>query len=144
MLEKHNIQTRGFHNITDEEGNVTGFQFRLRTKYYKGLWLSQLRIGDVIVDGERYPRELQTWIINRTAYTPDEMLEIGDQLESTYWQVVDAAVVQVRKPGGLEQGYHEIEVKYGWTNNYFPPFMMDPVLGVQLSTSNTKRELLIV
>lgn len=104
MLENNIIQTRGFHNIVDENGNVTGFQLRVRSKYYKGVWLSQLRIGELTVDGEKFPREAQIWEISGTEYTPDEMLEIGDQLESTYWQVTDAAIIKIMKPGRLSQG----------------------------------------
>ena len=53
MLEKYNIQTRGFHNVYDEDGNAIGFQLCFRSTYYKGVWLSQVRVGDIIVDGDK-------------------------------------------------------------------------------------------
>jgi hypothetical protein len=93
MLENHVIQTRGFHNTVDEKGNTVGFQFCMRTKYYRVLWLSQFRPGDVVVDGVTYPREEIVWEINGVDYTPDEMLKLGD----VAWQVTDAAAVKVKK-----------------------------------------------
>ena len=54
MLEKEVIQYRGFRNVYDEAGNACGFEFRMRTTYYRGLWLSQLRVGSVYADGERF------------------------------------------------------------------------------------------
>ena len=45
MLEMDVIQVRGFRNIV-EGGKVTGFQFRVRSTYYRGMWLSLLRLGE--------------------------------------------------------------------------------------------------
>lgn len=105
---------RGFRNITDENGDIWGFQFRFHTMYYKGLWLSQVRTGNVIVDGIKYPKNEIKWNIQGIDYTREEMFSRGDQ----YWQVNDPAVVKVPKPGGLKVGYHEIFVEFGWVNNY--------------------------
>ena len=52
MLEKQIIQYIGFRNTYDENGEATGFEFRMRLNYYRGVWLSQLRLGSIIVDGE--------------------------------------------------------------------------------------------
>ena len=37
MLEMDVIQVRGFRNIV-EGGKVTGFQFRVRSTYYRGMY----------------------------------------------------------------------------------------------------------
>ncbi len=140
MLENHVIQTRGFHNTSDENGKVAGFQFCMRTKYYRVLWLSQFRPGDVIVDGVTYPREEITWEIYGVDHTPDEMLKAGN----VAWQVTDTATVKVKKPGGLSQGYHEINVKFGWVCNYIAPERFDPILGINFSGFDNTRKLLIV
>jgi len=140
MLEDHAIQTRGFHNTVDEKGNVTGFQFRMRTKYYRVLWLSQFRPGDVIVDGVTYPRDEIVWELYGVDYTPAELRKRGD----VAWQVTDAAIVKVKKPGGLSQGYHEVNVKYGWICNYIDPERFDPVLGINFYGFDNTRKLLIV
>lgn len=148
MLEQHVVQTRGFHNILDESGEATGFQLCTRTMYYKGVWLSQLRIGDVVVDGVAYGRDQQTWTINEVDYTPDQMLEIGDQDEPTYFQFFDTATIKVKKPGGLAQGYHTVSVTFGYVCNYIVgEDVEDPEFGIPaggFSGGNDERHLLIV
>jgi len=105
---------RGFHNLYDENGKCWGFQFCMRTKYYKGIWLSQFRTGNVIVDGVVYPKDTLIWNIQGMDYTAEEMYDRTD----IYWQVNEIATVKVPKEGGLEQGYHTVEVEFGWVCNY--------------------------
>ena len=57
MVENYAIQQRGFHNTFDADGNADGFEFRFVPGYYKGLWFTQCRFGDVWVDGERFDRD---------------------------------------------------------------------------------------
>ncbi|MDE7068387.1 MAG: hypothetical protein K2O83_12165, partial [Schaedlerella arabinosiphila] len=40
-MEKEVIQSVGFRNI-EENGKITGFQFKVRLPYYRGIFLSQL------------------------------------------------------------------------------------------------------
>ena len=63
----------------------------MRTKYYKGLWLSQFRTGKCIVDGVEYPKESLIWNIQGIDYTCEEMYDRMDQ----YWQFGDIATVTV-------------------------------------------------
>ena len=105
---------RGFHNIKDSNGQIWGFQFRFHTMYYKGLWLSQVRTGNIIVDGKKYDKNSVIWNIQGIDYTREEMFDRGDQ----YWQVNQPATVKVPLKGGLEVGYHEISAEFGWVNNY--------------------------
>ena len=116
MLEKQNIQTRGFHNLYDDDGNAVGFQLCFRSTYYKGVWLSQIRVGDIVVDGEHFTRDQQTWIINGVEYTPDEM----EKISTIHWHILDVATIVVKKPGGLAQGYHDVEVNFGTVSSYGP------------------------
>ena len=114
MVDTEYIQTRGFHNLFDKDGKCWGFQFGMRTKYYKGLWLSQFRTGNAIVDGVVYPKATLLWNIQGIDYTAEEMYDRMDQ----YWQVNEPAYVKVPKAGGLKQGYHEVAIEFGWVNNY--------------------------
>lgn len=114
MVDKEYIQMRGFHNLYDKDGKIWGFQFGVRTKYYKGLWLSQFRTGNAIVDGVVYPKASLIWNIQGMDYTAEEMYDRMDQ----YWQVNEPAYVKVPKPGGLQQGYHNVAIEFGWVNNY--------------------------
>ena len=116
ILEKDYIQIRGFHNLK-ENGEVTGFQFCLRTDYYRGLRLSQIRFGKVIVDGVEYKGDEVIWCINGVDYYPSDMAWLGD----VFWHNQDLAVIKIRKPGGLEQGYHDIEIRWAHIASYAPP-----------------------
>ena len=114
MIEKHTIQQRGFHNTYDENGNADGFEFCYRTKYYKGLWLSQFRIGNVTVDDVVYPKAQQVWNFYGIDYTPEELYGKKD----IYWHVNDIATIKIKKPGGLDKGYHMVSAEVGWVCNY--------------------------
>ena len=140
MIENHVIQTRGFHNSVDEKGSLIGFQFRMRTKYYRVLWLSQFRPGEVIVDGVTYPRQDITWELYGVTYTSDELERTGN----VAWQVTDAITVRVKKPGGLPQGYHDLNVRFGWICNYIDPQRFDPVMGINFHGYDNPRKLLLV
>jgi len=125
MLEKESIQSRGFKN-TKENGKVTGFQVKIRSLYYRGLWLSQLRPAMVKVDGTSYSGDQVTWTINGKTYTQSEMALLGD----VHWGVLDTATLTVKKDGGLEPGYHDVEVSYLYSASYLPP-VIDTVFGVK-------------
>jgi hypothetical protein len=114
MVDNDYIQMRGFHNLKDKDGKIWGFQFGIRTKYYKGLWLSQLRTRNAIVDSVVYPKATLIWNIHGIDYTAEEMYDRMDQ----YWQVNEPAYVKLPKPGGLAQGYHDVAIEFGWVNNY--------------------------
>ena len=146
MLEKELIQYRGFRNTYDENGNCDGFEFRYRLSYYRGAWLSQLRLGRVIVDGEPYYPDsgLVTWVIQGKEYTPAEM----EKDNKGFWPMTEPATIRIKKPGGLAQGYHEIEVHSYVSHSYMPPSMDEyvdsddaPIIGNGIIP---KRRMLIV
>jgi len=118
MLEKESIQSRGFRNIV-QDGKVIGFQFAFRSVYYRGVWLSQLRPATVIVDGETFSGDQITWTIGGKTYAQAELVQYGD----VNWSLLEPAVLTVSKPGGLSQGYHDLEVKYAYSSSYMPPSM---------------------
>ncbi len=123
-MEKQVIQSVGFRN-TVENGEVTGFQFKIRLPYYRGVFLSQLRPGTLTVDGETYTKENITWCFSGEEYTPDEMAVDF----KTHWNPTETAVLKVKKPGGLKQGYHDLKYGFCFTSSYMPPAlqsMLDP------------------
>lgn len=63
MLEKPCIQSRGFRNV-ERDGKIIGFQVNIRSLYYRGLWLSQLRPATVTVDEDTFTGDQITWTIN--------------------------------------------------------------------------------
>jgi len=116
MLEFPTIQQRGFRNVT-ENGEVTGFQVPVRSKYYRGVWLSQLRPATVTVDGVEYSGDQVAWKVGGKLYEQSELAERGD----VHWSNMDAALLTVRKPGGLELGIHEVDVAWEYSASYLPP-----------------------
>ena len=116
MVEPQNIQITGFHNLKDQDGKIWGFQVAVSEMGDKGNFLSQCRFGDVIVDGVTYPRESLIWNINGVDYSREEMYDRMD----VYWQLYDVAFVKVPKQGGLEDGYHDVEVQLGYVTNFIP------------------------
>ncbi len=134
MLEKECIQSRGFRNV-ESNGKITGFQIKIRSLNYRGLWLSQLRPATVTVDGETFTGEQITWTINGVTYTQNEMAELGD----VHWGVLDPATLTIAKEGGLETGSHDIELSYLYSSSYLPPDI-DTVLAAKVH----KRTLILV
>lgn len=113
MVEFQSIQQRGFHNTYDENGNIDGFEFRFVPVYYKGLWFTQCRFGNVIVDGEVFDRDSLIYEYDCLEYNRQEMFDLN-----IYWQFREPLIVKVKKPGGLSIGYHDVSMQFGWVLNY--------------------------
>jgi hypothetical protein len=113
MVEFQAIQQRGFHNYCDEEGNIAGFEFSFVPNYYKGLWFSQCRFGNVTVDGQVYDRDDIRYLYHGYEYTREDMFNLR-----MYWQFRDPLVVRVPVKGGLPIGYRQVEMEFGWVLNY--------------------------
>ena len=117
-MEKQVIQSVGFRNIF-EDGKAVGFQFKIRLPYYRGVFLSQIKAGSLIVDGEVFTRDQYVWRVNGEEFTVEEMK--GDW--KRHWHPNEPATIVVKKEGGLSQGYHDLEYHYCCTHSYMPPFM---------------------
>ena len=124
MLEREVIQSVGFRNIKEGD-KVTGFQFKIRLPYYRGVFLCQLRLGTVIIDGESISPENYVWNLGGKDYTYEEIKKNRD----IHWAVTEPVVVKVKKEGGLAQGYHDLTYGFCFTSSYMPPIMnanLDP------------------
>ena len=113
MVEIYPIQQRGFHNTYDADGNIDGFEFRFIPKYYKGLWFTQCRFGNVTVDGEEFSRDELIFEYDGLEYSREEMFDL-----QKYWQFRTPLIFKVKKPGGLSIGYHDVALQFGWVLNY--------------------------
>lgn len=120
MLEREVIQSVGFRN-TKEDGKVTGFQFKIRLPYYRGIFPSQLRPGTLYVDGEKFEKEDIVWVIQGKEFTYEEL---KTNME-THWAVTEPAVLKVKKENGLAQGYHDLTYGFCFTSSYMPPSMQE-------------------
>ena len=77
-MEKQVIQSVGFRNIK-ENGEITGFQFKIRLPYYRGVYLSQLMPGTLYVDGEKFEKDQIIWVLKGEEYTLDEIAELAPE-----------------------------------------------------------------
>ena len=119
-MEREVIQSVGFRNVT-KDGEITGFQFKIRLPYYRGVFLSQLRPGTLFVDGEAIGKEDILWCLRGESYTVDEMAVDF----KTHWSPTETMVLKVKKPGGLKQGYHDLKYGFCFTSSYMPPALQD-------------------
>ncbi len=116
MLELPNIQSRGFRNVA-QNGEIIGFQVPVRLTHYRGVWLSQLRPATVTVDGTKFEGDDITWVIDGKSYAQSELKNFPD----VHWSTLTPAILQVRKPGGLPLGIHDVEVQFAYSTSYLPP-----------------------
>lgn len=146
-MEKQVIQSVGFRNIVSD-GKVTGFQLKIRLPYYRGVYLSQVKVGSLVVDGEEITKDHILWRLGGSDYTWQEML----QARQVHWHPLEIVTLIVDKPGGLQQGYHDLKYSYACTHSYMPPMMeemMSPfkeetVYLVEFGHTHHTRRLLIV
>ena len=146
-MEKQVIQSVGFRNIVSD-GKVTGFQLKIRLPYYRGVYLSQVKVGSLVVDGEEITKDHILWRLGGSDYTWQEML----QARQVHWHPLELVTLIVDKPGGLQQGYHDLKYSYACTHSYMPPTMeemMSPfkeetVYLVEFGHTHHTRRLLIV
>lgn len=113
MVELQTIQQRGFHNTYDTDGNIDGFEFRFVPKYYKGYWFTQVRFGNLTVDGEVFDRDSLIFEYDGLEYSREEMFSLNK-----YWQFRDPLIIKAKKAGGLSIGYHDVSFQFGWVLNY--------------------------
>ncbi|MCQ2237780.1 MAG: DUF6379 domain-containing protein [Bacteroidaceae bacterium] len=146
-MEKQVIQSVGFRNISSE-GKVVGFQLKIRLPYYRGVYLSQIKMGSLVVDGEEITKDHIIWRVNGTDYTWQEMMVS----RNVHWSPLELATLIVDKPGGLKQGYHDLKYSYACTHSYMPPSLehiIDPykeemVYLTEFGHTHNSRRLLIV
>ncbi len=119
-MEKQVIQSVGFRNIR-ENGEVTGFQFKIRLPYYRGIFLSQIMPGTLFVDGERIEKEDIVWCLRGEKYSNEQMRTDF----RTHWNPTECMVLLVKQPGGLAQGWHDLKYGFCFTSSYMPPVMQD-------------------
>ncbi len=116
MLDKYMVLTRGFQNVS-ENGQVVGFQMKVRITYYRGVFLAIIGGFDVTVDGEKFAPEALRFSVGNRTYT---MAELGKE-EKARWPFGETATLTVLKPGGLKPGLHEVEVVQTIRPSYVPP-----------------------
>lgn len=112
MLEVPMIQTRGFRNRAPGEG----FQVRIRSPYYRGIWTNLIEGATVTVDGEKFGADAVRWQIDGTGYSPEQLRESPDGR----WPVDVPAVLSVPREAPLSIGFHDVSVELRLRMSYIP------------------------
>lgn len=115
MFEKYMICEHDFCNVV-EAGEVTGFQFKARLPYYRGIGISMVEDLTVKVDAYRFPRQALSITLHANTYTLDEM----EQEFEDRWEFGEEGILTVHKPGGLTSGLHKIELDAVLRISYLP------------------------
>jgi len=115
MFDKYIVCEDGFSNVIEGQ-EITGFQFKARLPYYRGLGLSMVEELIVKVDGKPVPRQAIQVTLHGNTYTLDQMeTEYSDR-----WEFGEEGLVTVKAPGGLAPGKHKIEVEPHLRISYLP------------------------
>ena len=115
MFDKYMICEHDFRNMV-EAGEVTGFQFKARLPYYRGIGISMIEDLVVTVDAQRFPRQALRVALHGNTYTLDEMEEEYEDR----WEFGEEGIVTVQNPGGLTSGLHKIELEAVLRISYLP------------------------
>jgi hypothetical protein len=112
-MAEWNIHDQGFKNVS-QNGKVTGFQVKVQTSYYRGIFLSLIDDFEVSVDGENFKQDKIKFGVGGRSYTLAETENLSD----VFWPWLEPAVLTVNKPGGLKPGMHAVEVIYFYRVSY--------------------------
>ena len=112
MLEVPMIQTRGFRN----RGPGAGFEVRIRSPYYRGVWTNLIDGASVTVDGEEFAADALRWQIAGHDYSSAELQESTD----ARWPVDVAAILAVPRDEPLSIGFHDVSVELRLRMSYIP------------------------
>jgi len=97
------------------KATASGFEVRLRYKWYRSLQLSCLEDLQLSVDGQPVDPSAISFSVNDHTYRLDEL---AGRVEET-WFILDSAVVSVAQPGRVKTGEsHRIDVSFGMRAPY--------------------------
>jgi hypothetical protein len=99
-------------------GAVRGFEFGLRLKYYRGLFLSCADEFSLAVDGRAIADRDIAISLNDKELAPSMLQE----LVMEFWRVTDVARIAVRYPGGIGAAGAELDLRFFLRSPYLPDF----------------------
>ncbi len=116
------VSNRGYRNVKDESGNVTGFEIYAKSSYYRGIPLCLIDSCKVVADGEVFDESAISFRVDGQEFPFAEMATV----QSYYWNYDYEAAIIVKKPGGLDPSKpHEIEYEHKIRTYYLPFYWGD-------------------
>ena len=106
QLNPEIIKKKSFKNLYIN-GKKNGFEFDVQLAYYRGHYLSDIDLLEVYLDGEKMPQEAVTFELKGKELPVYKLTHAVTE----FWSQVEPAKIRVIKPGGVENGEHELELK---------------------------------
>lgn len=106
QLNPEIIKKKSFKNLYIN-GEKNGFEFDVQLAYYRGHYLSDIDLLEVYLDGEKMPQEAVTFELKGKELPVYKLTHAVTE----FWSQVEPAKIRVIKPGGVENGEHELELK---------------------------------
>ena len=97
-------------------GKRCGYQFDVRLGYYRGHFLSVIDELSVETDGIKALTDDITFCLNGKEFG---VVELRQQF-SEFWNILTPATIKVHKPGGLNEGEHDINLTLMLHSPYMP------------------------
>lgn len=106
QLNPEIIKKKSFKNLYIN-GKKNGFEFDVQLAYYRGHYLSDIDLLEVYLDGEKMTQEAVTFELKGKELPVYKLTHAVTE----FWSQVEPAKICVIKPGGVENGEHELELK---------------------------------
>ncbi len=95
----------GFANFS-ANGNVLGYTVRIRLNRYRSLPLSGVTELQLKIDGQVVNPMDIAFRLNDKEFMISQLKDLYNE----YWNCLDKAELQVRRPGGLSAGEHQVDL----------------------------------
>jgi len=115
MFEQYLVCEDGFRNI-EENGEIVGFEVRLRIPYYRGIALSLINKIELEVDGTPFLQDDMVFSVRSGSFPYKELSTVINNR----WEFGEKATLFVRKQGGIKPGKHHVRVFVSLRISYLP------------------------
>ncbi|MEH7418309.1 DUF6379 domain-containing protein [Neobacillus drentensis] len=115
MFEQYLVCEDGFRNVV-EDGQVVGFEVKLRIPYYRGIALSLINSIDLEINDQSYAHDDMMFSVETGSFPNHEL----STLINNRWEFGEKATLFVKKPGGLEAGTHKVHAVVNLRISYLP------------------------
>lgn len=130
LICRENIQN------VEIDGNVIGYEFKIKYPSYRGAFLSCIEKLEFEVDGEKIAREDVYFFLNGKQFLIDELPELFKE----YWFIKDKATIRIVKEGGIANGDHSVNVfmvhRVPYTGYFGQYLVLDSNVTTTLTASN--------
>ena len=115
MFEQYLVCEDGFRNVV-KDGNIVGYEVKLRIPYYRGLALSMINSIDLDVDDVSVTHDDMVFSVETGSFPYSELSTVINNR----WEMGEKASLFVKKIGGLTEGVHKVHAVVNLRISYLP------------------------